>query len=179
MVQNDEKFCSSCSISQEPCIMWLSFMIHICKIIILPIIFFHFFKIFILWVFRGVKGQKMVQNDKKFCLLCLVSQEPYVIWLSFMLHQCKMITTPVGFFIFSKFWFFGLLLGVKVQKMLQNDKKLCLLHSISQEPHIIRLWFMVHICKMIISSGVFFHFFKILIFWVVRGVKGQKMVQND
>ena len=30
--------------------------------------FFHFFKIVIFWVFRGVKRQKMVENDKKFCL---------------------------------------------------------------------------------------------------------------
>ena len=32
---------------------------------------------------------------------------------------------------------------------------------------------------MIISLGVFFNFFKVLIFWVVRGVKGQKNSQND
>ena len=32
---------------------------------------------------------------------------------------------------------------------------------------------------MVISPGVFFQFFKILIFWVVRGVKWQKTVQND
>ena len=40
---------------------------------------------------------------------------------------------------------------------------------------------MVHMCKMIISLGVFFsfHFFKILIFWFHRGVKEQKTVQND
>ena len=30
--------------------------------------FFHFFKIVIFGVFRGVKRQKMVENDKKFCL---------------------------------------------------------------------------------------------------------------
>ena len=28
-------------------------------------------------------------------------------------------------------------------------------------------------------SMLFFHFFKILIFWAVRGVKGQKMAQNE
>ena len=28
-------------------------------------------------------------------------------------------------------------------------------------------------------SRCFSHFFKMLIFWVVRGVKGQKMVQNE
>ena len=43
---------------------------------------------------------------------------------------------------------------------------------------------------MMISRGVFFHFFKILIFWAVRGdgvgeggqggeVKGQKIAQNE
>ena len=39
--------------------------------------------------------------------------------------------------------------------------------------------FMVLVCEMIISPVVFFHFFKFLIFWVVRWVKGQKVAQND
>ena len=64
-------------------------------------------------------------------------------------------------------------LGVEGQKTVQNDKKLCLLHSISQEPFIIWLSFMVQMCKMIISPGVFFSF-KVLIFGVVRGLKGHK-----
>ena len=34
-------------------------------------------------------------------------------------------------------------------------------------------------CKMMISPGFCFHFFEILIFWAVRGVKGQKVVQNE
>ena len=34
-------------------------------------------------------------------------------------------------------------------------------------------------CKMMISPGVFFHFFKILTFCVVRVVKEKKIVQND
>ena len=38
--------------------------------------------------------------------------------------------------------------------------------------------FVMHKCKTIISPD-FFHFFKILIFWVVRRVKGQKLTQND
>ena len=53
---------------------------------------------------------------------------------------------------------FGVVRGVQGQKMVQNDKKLCLWRSISQQPY---------------------HFFKILIFRVVGRVKGQKMVQND
>ena len=41
------------------------------------------------------------------------------------------------------------------------------------------VWFLIQFCKMIISPGVFLIFFKILIFQVVREIKGQKTVQND
>ena len=34
-------------------------------------------------------------------------------------------------------------------------------------------------CKVMISPGVFFHFFEILIFWAVRRGKGQKIAQNE
>ena len=94
-------------------------------------------------------------------------------------HLCKMVILPSIFFIFSKFWFSGFKKGegrVKGQKMVQNEKKL---HSISQESYIMRFSFMVLVCEMIISPVVFFHFFKFLIFWVVRWVKGQKVAQND
>ena len=38
---------------------------------------------------------------------------------------------------------------------------------------------MVHLCKMMIFLGIpAFHFFKILIFWVGRGVTGQEMIHN-
>ena len=56
--------------------------------------------------------------------------------------------------------------------------KNCLSCSISQEPHIIWLSFMVENCKMVISPGVFCNV-KILIFQVVKGLKGQIMDQND
>ena len=107
-------------ISQEPYIKWLSFMVHLCKMMISPGVFFHFFKIFILWVVRvgegvDVKGQKMVQNDKKLCLLCSISQESYIIWFSFMALMFKMIIPPGVFFIFSKFWFSGLLGGKRAK----------------------------------------------------------------
>ena len=64
--------------------------------------------------------------------------------------------------IFSFFSFFFL-----------NDKKFYLSCSISQELYIIWLSFVVHKCKMITSQG-FFHFFKILVFQFVSGLKGQK-----
>ena len=38
----------------------------------------------IFWVVSGVKRQKMAQSEKKNCLFCFISQEPYIIWLSFM-----------------------------------------------------------------------------------------------
>ena len=58
----------------------------------------------------------MVQNDKKLCLPGLISQEPYIIWLIFMVHMCIMIISPGGFFIFPRFWFFRLLgLGKSVK----------------------------------------------------------------
>ena len=37
-------------------------------------------------------------------LLCSISQEPYIIWLSFVVHMCKMIS-PHVFFIFQNFDF--------------------------------------------------------------------------
>ena len=55
-----------------------------------PGAFFHFCKIFIFWI----KGQKMAQNDKRFCLFCSINQETYIIWLSFMVHMSKMAICP-------------------------------------------------------------------------------------
>ena len=60
----------------------------------------------------------------------------------------------------------------------QNDKTFFLPCSISPKTYIIWLPFVVHKCKIRISSGVFFYFFKFLIFWI-RSIKVWKMVQND
>ena len=66
---------------------------------------------------------------------------------------------------------------------LQNNSEwFCLLNFISQEPpyqECIWSWLMVHICKRIISPGVFLHFFKILILRVNSGPKEQEMAWND
>ena len=72
-------------------------------------IFFHFFKILIFWVLWRQKCKRWSKMTKKLSLSCLVSQETYIIWFKFMVYVCKMIISPGGFFIFSKFWFFGLL----------------------------------------------------------------------
>ena len=61
-------------------------MVQMCKKIITPGVFFDF-KILIFQVVRGLKEQKMAKNDKNFCLLHLIFQEPYIIWSSFMVHM--------------------------------------------------------------------------------------------
>ena len=118
--------------------------------------FFNFFKILIFWGVRGLKGQKIIQNDKKSCLLCSITQEPYIIWLSFVGHKCKMISLGI-FFHFFKILIFQVDNGVKGQKIAQNDKKFCLSYLVSQKPYIIWLSFVVHKCKMI-SPGIFSFF---------------------
>ena len=115
----------------------------------------------------------MVLNNKKFYLPRLVSQEPYIIWLTFMVHLHKMIISP-GVFSILKFWFFGLSGDWKGKKWLKMTK-ICLLHVIVQEPYIsydLHLWY-TSMYKRIISPHIFFIFFKILIFQIVGEVEGQ------
>ena len=77
------------------------------------------------------------------------------------------------FFHFFKIFIFWDVERVKGQKKAQNGKKFCPSQSIYQELYIIWLWFLVNMCKLMIS-----HFFKILIFRAFRGVKVQKMTHN-
>ena len=75
---------------QEPYLIWSSFMIHLCKMIISPGVFFIFPK----FRFSGLLGDTRAKNSAKWqkCLFIhSISQEPYMIWLSFMVHICKMI----------------------------------------------------------------------------------------
>ena len=80
MNQNYKKVCLSHFISQERYIIWLSFMVLMCKMIIFLDVVFFFLKILIFWVVRGVKGQKMAHNEKKFCLvsLCITGTKPQI-----------------------------------------------------------------------------------------------------
>ena len=104
------------------------------------------------WWYR--KRARNGQRWQIMCLLQLMPQESYIIWLPFMVHLCKMIMSPWAFFIFSKCWFSGLL-GVKGQETAQNDKKLCLPCLIYQEPYI-----MIVICStQVQSDNTSRHFF--------------------
>ena len=65
-------------------------------------LFFFNFKILIFWIVIWVKGQnkwpKVTQNS----LSHFISQEPYIIWLSFMVNLCKMMIFPGLFSFFFK-----------------------------------------------------------------------------
>ena len=55
---------------------------YLCKMMISPGVFLFLFLFFLNNNFQavsGLKGQKMTQNDKNFCLSRFISQEPYII----------------------------------------------------------------------------------------------------
>ena len=64
-----------------------------------------FFKILIFQVVRGDKSAKIGPKWQTFCQSCSISQEPFIRWLSFMLHLCKMIYLQVVFLFFQNFDF--------------------------------------------------------------------------
>ena len=161
-------------------------MVQMCKMKISPGVFFNF-KILILKDCQGAERAKNGPKWQKF--LSVASYISGTIYHMIFIHGthlsfiCKTIISPGIFFIFfffffSKFWFSGSLGGegmVKGQKMAQNDKQFCLSHSVSQELYIMWLWFLVHMCKMMISPAIFvisqnFDFCSFL-----RGIKGQKI----
>ena len=88
------------------------------------------------------------------------------------------------FFIFPKFWFFWLV-GLKGQEMAQDDKKFSPPHFISQEPHHTsydcHLWYacIKWWCFPLFQNFDFLRGKRAKNGKGVRGVKGQKIVQND
>ena len=127
-------------------------------------LFFHFFEILIFWVVSGVKGQKMVQINKKFCLSCSIPQERCIIWLSFMVSMLEMFLSSADFFIFSSFDFLGFKGGKRV-KMAQNYKKFYLYHSYLRK-HItydcntlytcVKWWHLQVLFSLIVGSTCFY-----------------------
>ena len=117
----------------------------------------------------------MTQDEKKFCLLHLISQELFIIrfygtiyHMLLMVHLCKMMIFQ-GLFPFFKKKFKNLwdvkeresmIEGVKGKKFVQNEKKFCLSRPIPQEPYITWFLLMVLMCKMTIPPGVFLFFSK-------------------
>ena len=85
--------------------------------------------------------------------------------------------SPGFFLVFQNFIFW--IMWVKEQKLVQNEKKICLLRSIPEKPYAIWLSFMLNNCKMTIFWSSFFFLFKILIFWVHNPRKEQRTVHNN
>ena len=83
-----------------------------------------------------------------------------------------------AFCLFFLILIFGVVRGVKGQKMVQNDK-----NYVCSTPFLRNhTWYGCHLwctCVKRYLQVFFFYFFKILIFLVVKEVKGQKIVQND
>ena len=126
--------------------------------------FFSFCQNFDFSGYYGVKGQKYVQNDKKFCLLDSISQEQYIIWLSFMVQMCKMMMSQGVFSFFQNFDFLGYY-GSKREKKWSKMTK----NSIFCAPYLRnhtscdwQLWYAF--VKWLISPGIFFSFFQNLDF---------------
>ena len=100
----------------------------------------------------------MVQNNNIHVLSCSMSWEPQIIWSSFMVHMCKMISPALFFSFLQNFN----ILGFQGGKRAKIDLKNTIFgpsRSISQELCIISSRFSVHRCKIMISPGIF------LIFW--------------
>ena len=158
-------------LSQEKYSLWSGFLVHLCKMISPG--FFFIFDIFIFQAVKGVKGQKIAQDDKKLCLLHFMSQEPYILWSWFMVHMHKMMIYPGFFYIFSKFWFLRSILG-------QNSKKwpemtiMSVTFHIWESIHRIIVFFLLHKFKMMTSPDVCFIFSK---FWFpgLLGVGGNRV----
>ena len=130
--------------------------------------FFHFLEIFIFWAIRGENGKK---NSPKW-KVTITSVTRHIsgtvsMWSWFLVQLCKMMISPGVFFIFYETLIFWV---VKGQKIVQNEKwQLHLSRAISQQQYSIWSWFLVHLCKMMISPGVFFIFLKFSFFGLLWG----------
>ena len=121
---------------------------------------------------RGWKGKKWPKM-LKISVCCTLYFRNHIsydlrLWYTYI---CKRITSPAIFFFSFKILTFGMIKGeVKGQKMAQNDKSFCpyLSNCTSYDCDFcctfVEWWYLQQI----------FSFFKILIFWVFRGIKGKK-----
>ena len=95
------------------------------------------------------------------------------VWVSihhmivFFVAQVQNDDTSRYFFHFFKIVVFWVVrrVGVKRQKIAQNDKKIPS-NSVSQKLYFIWLWLLVHMCKMVMSAAIFFFFFFFFFFFI-------------
>ena len=65
--------------------------------------------------------------------------------LSFMGQMCKIIISPSAFLNF-RILIFRAVMGLKGQKITQNDKNLCQSHLTFQKPYIMMFIYGTHVC---------------------------------
>ena len=142
-------------ISQEPCIIWLPFMVEMCRVIISRGVFFNV-EILIFQVLRGLKGKEWPKMTK-ISVCCTLYFRNH---LSYDLHLwCtgiyKRIVSPgiFSFFFFFKILIFGVFRVVKGPK---NDLKLPISVCFGLYLRNCRLY---HQILIMISTGVFLYFF--------------------
>ena len=115
MTQNYKTFCLSHLLSQE------SYDLHVWYTYVkgqYPQVFFSFFQNFVFWIIRGVKGQKMAQNDKIVYPLCILETIHHMIAIFGSHFYNDHISSH--FFHFFKILIFLVFSRVKGQKMTQN-----------------------------------------------------------
>ena len=121
MSQNYKK--SVCrALFQKPYIIWSSFTVHICIMIISPGIFPFFNNLDFFWLFMVVKGKKKRSKMTKPSLCLTVyhrnrTSHDWDFWYPFVKWWCLQ-----EFFVFSKCWLFWLFMVVKGQKKTQKDQ---------------------------------------------------------
>ena len=141
-------------------------------------VFFIFSKFWFSGLLGGCKREKAVQNVKKFCLLYSISQEPYIILLRLWYTYVKWWYLQGCFLFIQNFDFVGCWESKKAKNRPKWEKIMSLPLHISRTIHHMIFIYGTHVENDNVSR-CFFHYFKILIFSFVRGLKGQKVVQND
>ena len=146
MTKNDKNFCLLNVISQESL-----FVVHMQKRKYL-LIFFQF-------LIFGANSNKMTQMTKwpkmtEYCVVAPISQEAYTIWLWFLVHIYQLMTSSYAFYIFSKFWFSGLLGGKRAKNGPKGQKNLSV--SLYLRNRTSYDCFLVYMCKM--TSPAIFSF---------------------
>ena len=125
-----------------------------------PGAFFQLCQIFIFWAVRGVKGQNMAKDDKKKSVCCSWYVRNHISYDCHLWCTCVNDNTSWSFFHFFKISIFWIAIGIKGQKIAQNDKKSCLSCLYSRN-HTSWLSFVVHKC----NDNIFRHSFIFSKFW--------------
>ena len=102
------------------------------------------------------------------CLLHTIFQE-HKFWYA----RVKPWYFHTFFSFFKKILIFQVVMGVKGQKIAQNEKwQLHLSRAISQVEYSTWSWFLVNLCRMMKSPGVFSFFWNFIFFGLLRGTGG-------